>query len=86
MLSREHVLEQALALLPADQAYVADRLEQSLKTSQFVPPEIAEVWSHEIDRRITSYDRGEASSVDFDQAVDHMRQASANHRGGQVTP
>ena len=86
MLTREHVLEQALALPPGDQAYVADKLEESLKTSQYVLPEIAEVWSEEIDRRITSYDRGEASSVDFDQAVDHMRQASANHRGGQVTP
>ena len=86
MLTREHVLEQALALQPSDQAHVADMLEKNLKASQYVPPEIAEVWSHELDRRIASYGRGEASAVDFDQALDHLRQASVKHRGRQVAP
>lgn len=83
MLSREYILEQALALQPADQAYVADKLEQSLKSSQYVPPEIAEIWSHEIDRRVAAYDLGEASFVDSNQALEHLRQASAKHRGRQ---
>ena len=86
MHSREHVLEQALALSRADQAYVADVLEQGLATGRFVSPEIAEVWSQEIDRRIAAYDRGETSAVDFDKSLDHLRQAISEHRGRRVAP
>ena len=86
MLSREHVLEQALALSRADQAFVADVLEQGLAAGRFTSPEIAEVWSQEIDRRIAAYDRGETSAVDFDKSLDHLRQAISEHRGHRVAP
>ncbi len=83
MLSREDVLEQVLALPPADQAYVADCVEQQLSADGIVSPDVAEAWSQEIDRRIAAYDRGETTAVDFDVAVNHLRQAIAEHRIGR---
>lgn len=80
MVTRESVLEQALALPPDDQAFVADALEQELLTGRFASPEIAEAWSQEIDRRMAAYDRGEIFAVDFDTSLDRMRQALAEHR------
>ena len=72
---RDEVLQQALALDPVDRAILADELERSLPPSAFESEEIAKAWSGEIDRRISAYDRGETSSVEFDSALDHIRQA-----------
>ena len=80
MLSREELLQQALALSDEDRAFVADLLEQSLDGGQLAAPEIAAAWSQEIDRRIAAYDRGESTAVEFDAALDHMRQALAARR------
>jgi hypothetical protein len=84
MLAREELLEQALALEADDRAFVADALEQSLTTGPGVTPEIAAAWSREIDRRIAAYDQGQTTSVDFDTALNHLRQALAEHRAARV--
>jgi putative addiction module component (TIGR02574 family) len=84
MLAREELLEQALALEADDRAFVADVLEQSLMAGPGVTPEIAAAWSQEIDRRIAAYDQGQTTSVDFDTAMDHMRQALAERRAARV--
>ena len=84
MLSREDVLEQALALPLIDQAYLADVLEQRMATGPFFSPEIGEAWSKEIERRIVAYDRGETTAVDFDKSLEHLRQAITEHRTRQV--
>ena len=77
---REVVLQQALALNAADRAYVVDQLEQSLPLETFVDQEIAQAWSQEIDRRIAAFDRGDIQAIDFDTAVDHVRQALQERR------
>ena len=67
--------------MPHDQAYVAEKLEEQLTARQFVSPDIAQMWSEEIDRRITAYDRGDVHTIEFDKSLDHLRQAIAEHRG-----
>ena len=86
MISKEDILAQALALPPDDQAYLADMLEQRIATGHFSSPEIGEVWSNEINRRIADYDRGETTAMDFDKSLEYMKQAIAEHRSRQVTP
>ncbi|HUQ71500.1 MAG TPA: addiction module protein [Planctomycetaceae bacterium] len=77
---RDDVLRQALTLSPQDRAFVVDALEDSLPTQPLQTPELAQEWSREIDRRIAAYDRGESTAVDFEAAVNHMRQALIAHR------
>ena len=86
MITRDDILAKALTLPPADQAFVADMLEQKMATGHFSSPEIGEVWSNEINRRITSYDRGETPTVDFDKSLEHLKQAIAEYRNRQATP
>ena len=86
MITRDDILAKALALPPVDQAFVADMLKQTMATGHFSSPEIGEVWSNEINRRITAYDRGESSSVDFDKSLEHLKQAIAKHRNRQASP
>lgn len=86
VITRDDVLAQALALPSVDQAYLADMLEQRMATGHFSSPEIGEIWSTEINRRIAAYDRGETSTVDFDKSLEHLKQAIAEHRNRQAAP
>jgi hypothetical protein len=86
VITRDDILAKALALPPVDQAFVADMLEQKMATGHFSSPEIGEVWSNEINRRIRAYDRGETSTVDFDKSLEHLKQAIAEHRHRQGSP
>lgn len=81
MTLRDQILQHALALPPEDREYVADLLEGSLPIGEFRIDEMADAWSEEIDRRIAAYDRAETTAVDFDGALDNMRQALEVHRG-----
>ena len=85
MISRDDVLAQALSLPAVDQEYVADMLERRLATTHFSPPEIGELWTHEINRRIASYDGGETTAVEFEKSLEHMQQALAEHRRHKVS-
>jgi len=80
MTLREQIIQQALTLPPEDREYVADLLEGSLPAGEIRSEEIADAWSQEIDRRIAAYDRGETTAVDFDVAMNTMRQALEAHR------
>lgn len=80
MTLRDQIARQAMTLSPEDREYVADLLERSLLVGEFRSEEIADAWSQEIDRRIAGYDRGETTAVDFDVALDNMRQALETHR------
>jgi uncharacterized membrane protein len=86
MPTREEVLAQALALPPADQAFLADMLEQKLADEDCSSLAIGEVWSHEINRRIAAYDRGETTSLGFEEALDRVKQALAEHRSRRGSP
>ena len=77
---RNEILQQALALDLADRVFLADELERSLPPTAFASDEIATAWSEEIDRRIAAYDRGEATAIRFDSALDHIRTALAERR------
>lgn len=81
---RDTILQQALALDLADRAFLADELERSLPQFAFGSAEIASAWSEEIDRRIDSYDRGEAKAISFDTTLAHARQAIAEQRAKQA--
>jgi len=85
MTLRDQIIEQALRLPPEDREYVADLLEESLPAGEFRTERIADAWSEEINRRIAAYDRGETSAVDFDVALDNMRQALETHRANKAT-
>lgn len=86
MLSRDDVLQQALALPPIDQAYVADVLERRLAKGPCTSSDIGEAWSNEINLRMTAFDRGESSAIDFEKSLEHLQQAIAERRSRQVTP
>jgi putative addiction module component (TIGR02574 family) len=79
MSDRDHIVEQALTLTPADRAYVADMLEQSLTNGGFATPEIAAAWAEEVERRIAAYDRGDVQAVGAEMAVDRMRRYLIEH-------
>ena len=85
MISREDVLAQALSLPAADQEYVADMLERRIATTHFSAPEIGELWAHEIDRRIASYDGGDTTALEFERSLEHMQQALTEHRRRKVS-
>jgi hypothetical protein len=83
--ARDEVLAQALALPLVDQAFLADMLEQKMAEGHFSSPEIGEAWSHEINRRIAAFDRGETQAVDFEKSLDHLKKAIAEHRDRRIS-
>ena len=58
----EQLAQQALALGPADRAYLANVLQGSLSAGGFATPALAAAWSAEIDRRLGAHQRGEDAS------------------------
>lgn len=86
MMTRDDILAQALALPLADQAFLADMLEQQISAGHFPSSEIGEIWSNEINRRIAAYDQGETATVDFDKSLEHLKRAVAEHRHRQAAP
>jgi hypothetical protein len=85
MISRDEIVQQALALNPEDRAYIADVLEHSLSDETFATPEFAAAWVAEIERRIAAYDRGEMQAARLDIAFDRMRRQLADHRARKAT-
>jgi hypothetical protein len=79
MVSREQILQDALALAPDDRAFVVDRLEQSLNSGGFASPEIAAAWAQEIGQRVSAYERGEIQAEDADIVLPRMRRFLAEH-------
>jgi hypothetical protein len=81
MSPREAVLQQALSLAEEDRAYVADELERSLSSSTIeTEEEVAAAWSNELDRRMAAYLRGETKAVSFEESLEFLRNALAEHR------
>ena len=82
---REKIVQQAMTLPPADRAYVADVLEQSLEVGGFAMPEIAPAWAAEVDRRIGAYDRGDSPASDMEASLRSVAEQLSKHRAGKVT-
>lgn len=73
-ISRDHVLEQALALAPEDRAYLAEALEGSLSPADFATPEISAAWFAEIERRAVACERGEMPADDWRTVMKRLRE------------
>jgi putative addiction module component (TIGR02574 family) len=74
MLTRDEIVQQALALTPDDRAYVAELLERSLASGEFATPEIAAAWMAEIERRSEACDRGEMQTEDWRTVMARLEQ------------
>ncbi|MCA9066970.1 MAG: addiction module protein [Planctomycetaceae bacterium] len=83
MISRDDILQQALALPPSDQAFVADMLERRIAESQPAPEDLGKSWTREIDQRIAAYQRGEMASLDFADSLQLLRQSITDHRSSR---
>lgn len=82
MTLRDQIAEQALSLPPEDRAFLADLLEESLRTEGFATPELASEWMAEVKRRVAAYDRGESEALDLKTAVQSMRDELQSRRFG----
>ncbi len=82
MSTREEIIQQALALPLEDRAYLADVIEQSLKSDDFATPELAAAWMAEVERRAQAYERGEAKSEDWRTVLSRVqsRQSAKSQR------
>ncbi|MBX9790976.1 MAG: addiction module protein [Pirellulales bacterium] len=72
-LSREEIVQQALALPPSDRVYVAEALDRSLSAEQFATPELTTEWLAEIEHRAAAYDRGELPADEWRTVVARLR-------------
>lgn len=79
-MTRDKIPEQALTLSEADQAWLAEMLEESLSAGSLLTSAAEEKWSSELDRRIEAYDCGETQSLDVDRAVENLKRKIAQHR------
>ncbi|MGA2069530.1 MAG: addiction module protein [Thermoguttaceae bacterium] len=86
MILRDEIIQKALTLSPADRAYVADTLEQSLADGAFATPEIAAAWNAELERRLAAYDRGDTKAEGVGAAFEYIEQRLADHRARKATP
>ena len=75
----EQLAQQALALGREDRAYLANLLEESLPMSEFATRELAAAWSAEVDRRLSAYQRGEATASDAHTALERIERRLAEH-------
>ncbi|HVC92426.1 MAG TPA: addiction module protein [Pirellulales bacterium] len=73
MTLRDQIAEQALTLPPADRAFLAELLEESLSSNGFATPELAAQWVAEVKRRVELYDRGETRAYDIRTVMQSMR-------------
>jgi len=62
----EQLLEQALALAPADRAAIADELMTTLEPS--TDPEYVRDWTREIQNRIDEHESGKVTAAPWEEA------------------
>lgn len=78
MLSREEIVQQALALSPDDRVFVAESLDRSLIGDGFATTEVAAQWLVEVERRAAAFDRGELPAEDWQTVMTRLRNRSGN--------
>jgi hypothetical protein len=66
----QKVVGEALALDVESQGILVDRLMVNLAQSE---PAFLDEWLDESARRFEAYERGEETSVDFDEAIENIR-------------
>ena len=78
MLSREEIVQQALALSPDDRVFVAESLDRSLIGEGFATAEVAAQWLVEVERRAAAFDRGELPADDWQTVMARLKSRSGN--------
>lgn len=74
MATRDQLVQCVLGLSREDRAYLLDLLWRSLECDdREVELEFGELWTAEIDRRITAYEAGETKAVDAETAMKETR-------------
>lgn len=73
MISRDEIVQHALALPADDRAFLLDLLEESLPHPRESTQDYAREWSAEINRRVDAYLRGETRATDAATAMQAMR-------------
>jgi putative addiction module component (TIGR02574 family) len=68
----EALLEQALALSPADRAKLASGLRASLDDAGVDEAEVERLWSEETDRRASQIASGEVELSTWDQVIERV--------------
>ncbi len=70
------IAEEARKLTPQERLELFDRLEVAFDSDEGdgTPDEVEAAWLKEIEQRIARAERGETTSVDFDQAMAKARQ------------
>lgn len=76
MLSRDEIVQQALALSPEDRIFVAESLDRSLVGDGFATTEVATQWLVEVERRAAAFDRGELPADDWQTVMARLRTGS----------
>ncbi len=67
MVLLDSVLQEALALNPAEQAELVDKLLSNLEKSD---REIDEAWANEAENRLDAYERGELKAVSLETVLE----------------
>lgn len=62
----KEILKDAISLLPAERAYLIDRLLESLDKPDH---EIDKLWAKEAEKRIDAYENGKIKSVPIDEVI-----------------
>lgn len=73
MISKDEIVQHALALPAEDRAFLADQFEESLPQGSSVTPEYARRWTAEINRRIDAYRDNNTHATDAAMAMQNMR-------------
>jgi putative addiction module component (TIGR02574 family) len=70
MATTNKILEEALALKPAEKAELIDRLISSLDKAD---SEIDELWAKEAENRIDAYERGEIKAIALEKVLERYK-------------
>ncbi|HEY9562801.1 MAG TPA: addiction module protein [Nocardioides sp.] len=76
-LAPEVLLEQALALSPADRAKPASGLLASLDDDQAAEEDVERLWSEETARRVGQLESGDARAVSRDEVLEGLEELRA---------
>ena len=81
MSDRQEIFQKALNLSRQVRADLIDRLEESLASTCFASPRIAEAWMAVVERRAAAIARGEMGAEDWHVAMQQLRADLHQHRG-----
>jgi putative addiction module component (TIGR02574 family) len=70
MTTTNHVLNEALTLMPSERAELIDKLLVSLDKSDL---EIEKQWAKEAEDRIDAYDQGKIKSISLEEVLNKYR-------------